>query len=182
MDYLWTPWRYAYVSSAEKAAGCIFCDGPKEDDAQLYIVHRGQRCFVMLNGYPYTPGHVMIVPYAHVAEFRNLPAETAHEMTTLCQRTETVLRDLCRPDGINVGMNIGQAAGADVAEHVHLHVLPRWRNDTNFLSVIGETRVLPLTLAATWEMMKARFLSAANDPPADSSSTGSAPSTMTASA
>jgi ATP adenylyltransferase len=155
MDYLWTPWRYAYVSSTEKTAGCIFCDAPKEkDDAKVYIVHRGEHCFVILNAFPYTPGHVMIVPYAHLDELRRLPVEAAQEMMGLSQRMESVLRELYHPDGINLGMNIGKAAGAGIAGHIHMHVLPRWVADSNFVSVVAETRVLPETLQVTWGRMR----------------------------
>jgi ATP adenylyltransferase len=155
MDYLWTPWRYAYVSSTEKTGGCVFCDAPKEkDDAKVLIVDRGQHCYVILNAFPYTPGHVMIVPYAHLDELQKLPAEAAHEMMALSQRMETVLRELYHPDGINLGMNIGKAAGAGIAGHIHMHALPRWVADANFVSVIGETRVLPETLEVTWKRMK----------------------------
>ena len=151
MDYLWTPWRYAYVSGTEKTVGCVFCDAPKEkDDAKTGIVHRGKSCYVILNTYPYTPGHVMIVPYTHLDELRKLPGEAAQEMMTLSQRMESVLRALYRPDGINLGMNIGKAAGAGIAGHIHMHVLPRWVADANFVSVVGETRVLPETLDVTW--------------------------------
>ena len=155
MDYLWTPWRYAYVSGTEKAAGCVFCEAPKEkDDRKAWIVHRGTYCFVILNTYPYTPGHVMIVPYVHLDELQKLPSEAAQEMMALCQRMETVLRKLYRPDGINLGMNIGKAAGAGIAGHIHMHVLPRWVADANFVSVVGETRVLPETLEVTWGKMR----------------------------
>jgi len=156
MDYLWTPWRYAYVSTAEKASGCVFCYAVNAgDDEKARIVHRGQHCFVILNTFPYTPGHVMIVPYAHLDELRRLPPEAAREMMELSQRMETVLRELYRPDGINLGMNIGKAAGAGIAGHIHMHVLPRWVADANFLSVVGETRVLPETLEETWKRMTA---------------------------
>jgi len=155
MDYLWTPWRYAYVSAAEKTGGCVFCDLPKEtDDSKTLIVHRGKRCFVILNAYPYTPGHVMVVPYAHLDELQKLPVEAANEMIALSQRMETVLRELYKPDGINLGMNIGKAAGAGIAGHIHMHVLPRWLPDANFLSVIAETRMLPETLDVTWKRMR----------------------------
>jgi ATP adenylyltransferase len=154
MDYLWTPWRYAYVSSTEKAAGCVFCEAPKEDDAKARIVHRGQHCYVILNTYPYTPGHVMIVPYAHLDELQKLSTDAANEMMTLSQRMESVLRELYHPDGINLGMNIGKAAGAGIAGHIHMHVLPRWVADANFVSVVGETRVLPETLEVTWGRMR----------------------------
>jgi ATP adenylyltransferase len=156
MDYLWTPWRYAYVSASEKVAGCVFCDAVKAgDDAKARIVYRGQQCFIILNTYPYTPGHVMIVPYTHLDELRKLPPEAANEMMALSQRMESVLRDLYHPDGVNLGMNIGKAAGAGIAGHIHMHVLPRWVADANFMSVVAETRVLPETLDETWKRMTA---------------------------
>jgi ATP adenylyltransferase len=156
MDYLWTPWRYAYVSTAEKASGCVFCNAVKAgDDEKNLIVYRGKYCFVILNAYPYTPGHVMIVPYAHLNELQKLPPEAATEMMALSQRIESVLRELYQPDGINLGMNIGKAAGAGIAGHIHMHVLPRWVADANFVSVVGETRVLPELLAETWKRMTA---------------------------
>jgi ATP adenylyltransferase len=155
MDYLWTPWRYAYVSATEKTAECVFCSAVKEsDDSKVHIIHRGQHCFVILNAFPYTPGHVMIVPYAHLDELQKLPSGAAQEMMALSQLMETVLRQLYHPDGINLGMNIGKAAGAGIAGHIHMHVLPRWVADANFVSVVGETRVLPETLDVTWERMR----------------------------
>jgi ATP adenylyltransferase len=154
MDHLWTPWRYAYVTGAEPKSGCIFCNAPRESDQQARIVHRGAHCYIILNTYPYTPGHVMIVPYAHLDELQKLPADAAQEMMALTQRMETVLRPLYAPDGINLGMNIGKAAGAGVAGHIHMHILPRWVADANFVSVIGETRVLPETLDVTWERIR----------------------------
>jgi len=155
MDYLWTPWRYAYVSGTEKTDGCVFCNAVKEkDDAKALIVYRGKSCFVILNAFPYTPGHVMIVPYAHLDELRKLPIDAANEMMALSQQMESVLRQLYRPDGINLGMNIGKAAGAGIAGHIHMHVLPRWVADANFVSVVGETRILPETLDVTWARMK----------------------------
>ena len=155
MDYLWTPWRYAYVSTTEKTSACVFCDAVQAgDDLKALIVHRAQHCFVILNAYPYTPGHVMIVPYVHLDELRKLPADAANEMMELSQRMESALRELYHPDGINLGMNIGKAAGAGIAGHIHMHVLPRWVADANFLSVVGETRVLPEMLEETWQRMR----------------------------
>ena len=155
MDYLWTPWRYAYVTNAEKVSGCIFCDLPNTgDDAKAHIVHRARHCYIVLNTYPYTSGHVMIVPFAHVDELQKLPADTAHEIIELTQRMEGVLRQLYAPDGVNLGMNIGKAAGAGVAGHVHMHILPRWIGDTNFMTVAGESRVLPESLEITYERIK----------------------------
>ena len=155
MDYLWTPWRYAYVSGAESAKGCIFCEAPMQTDEAARIVYRGKLCYVILNTYPYTNGHVMIVPYIHLDELQRLPADAAHEMMALSQKMEGVLRQLYRPDGINLGMNLGKAAGAGVAGHIHMHMLPRWVADANFVSVIGETRVLPEALEVTWERVRA---------------------------
>lgn len=158
MDYLWTPWRYAYVSTAEKTSTCVFCEAAKAtDDEKNLVVHRGQYCFVILNAYPYTPGHVMVVPYAHLDELAKLPPEAATEMMSLSQRMDALLRELYRPDGINLGMNIGKAAGAGIAGHIHMHVLPRWVADANFVSVVCETRVLPEILEDTWKRMTATF-------------------------
>ncbi len=155
MDYLWTPWRYAYVTAAEKISGCIFCDLSKEgDDAKVRIVYRSQNCYIVLNTYPYTPGHVMIVPFAHLDELQKLPTAAANEMMELAQKMERVLRVLYSPDGINMGLNIGKAAGAGVAGHIHMHVLPRWVADSNFVSVVGETRILPESLEMTYGRIK----------------------------
>ena len=159
MDHLWTPWRYAFVTGAGLISGCIFCDAVKMSDEKARIVHRGTQCFVILNTYPYTPGHVMIVPYAHLDELQKLPPEAATEMMTLAQRMESVLRQLYTPDGINLGMNIGKAAGAGIAGHIHMHVLPRWVADANFMSVVSETRVLPELLQETWARMTAALKS-----------------------
>ena len=157
MDYLWTPWRYAYITNAAKndvSESCIFCELPKLADAEARIVHRGQQCYVVLNTFPYTSGHVMIVQFAHLDELSKFPDTAAHEMMGLLQKMERVLREVYSPDGINLGMNIGRAAGAGVAGHVHMHVLPRWVGDTNFMTVTGETRVLPETLEVTYERIR----------------------------
>jgi ATP adenylyltransferase len=155
MDYLFTPWRYAYVATADSATSCIFCDrapsreANTQEDERNFVVHRGPNCFILLNRYPYTCGHVMIVPYQHLDRLDQLSREAAAEMMTLTQRMEGVLRQLYRPDGINLGMNLGKAAGAGVAGHIHMHVLPRWFADANFMGVVGETRVLPEALEET---------------------------------
>jgi ATP adenylyltransferase len=155
MDYLWTPWRYTYITSADAATGCIFCEQPRlNDDRKAFIVHRGRHCYIILNAFPYTSGHVMIVPYEHVDQLNKLPTEAANELIALAQRIEGALRQVYRPDGLNLGMNLGKAAGAGVAGHIHLHALPRWVADANFVSVIGETRVLPEALETTWERLK----------------------------
>jgi ATP adenylyltransferase len=158
MDYLWTPWRYQYVSTADKAQGCVFCLKAAEgDDEKALIVHRAEHNFIILNAFPYTSGHVMVVPYQHLDELQKLPTAAATEMMALTQKLEGVLRSLYHPDGVNVGMNIGKAAGAGVAGHIHMHVLPRWVADANFMTVIGETRILPEDLAKTWKRIRGAF-------------------------
>jgi ATP adenylyltransferase len=154
MDYLWTPWRYAYITTAGKTDACIFCELPKLPDEEAKIVHRGQHCYIILNSFPYTSGHVMIVPFAHLDELQKLPEATAQEMMALSQKMERVLRQAYSPEGINLGMNLGRAAGAGIAAHVHMHVLPRWLGDTNFMTVTAESRVLPEALEVTYERIK----------------------------
>jgi ATP adenylyltransferase len=158
MDFLFTPWRYAFVTSAEKASECLFCEVLRAgDDKKTFIVHRDKHCFVILNAYPYTSGHVMVVPYQHTDRLQALSPEAAHEMMDLTRKMEGILRDLYHPDGLNVGMNLGKAAGAGIAGHIHMHVLPRWVADASFMSVIGETRVLPEELPTTYQRIKAKF-------------------------
>ena len=158
MDYLFTPWRYAYITQADKATDCLFCVSIQaKDDAKALIVHRGQHCFVMLNAFPYTAGHVMIVPYEHVDQLQKLAIPAAQEMMALTQRIESILRETYKPDGLNLGMNLGKAAGAGVAGHIHMHVLPRWIADANFVSVIGETRIIPEALETTYAKISEKF-------------------------
>ena len=157
MDYLWTPWRYQYVSQtiAGPQPECIFCDAASRSDDDITLVaHRGTSCFVILNRYPYTSGHVMVVPYAHVAELSLCEAATLAEMMQLARRVEGAFKQLYKPDGINFGLNLGRAAGAGIAGHLHMHGLPRWIGDTNFMTVTGETRVHPEELSVTYERMK----------------------------
>ena len=159
MDYLWTPWRHAYISEAAKNKGnpdqCIFCELPKLSDEKAQIVYRGKNCFIILNSFPYTSGHVMVVPFAHLDELQKLPAPVANELIALAQKMEGVLRQVYSPDGINLGMNLGRAAGAGVAGHVHMHILPRWIGDANFMTVVGESRVLPEALEETYKRIRA---------------------------
>ncbi|MDP9266725.1 MAG: HIT domain-containing protein [Acidobacteriota bacterium] len=158
MDRIFTPWRYGYVSQAENAPGCILCDLSQEkDDRKARIVHRGKHCYIVLNAFPYTSGHVMIVPYAHLDTLAQLPRPAADEMMALTQRMEGVLGSVYHPEGMNVGMNIGKAAGAGIAGHIHMHVLPRWTADSNFMTTVGETRVLPEDLAVTWDRLTKAF-------------------------
>jgi ATP adenylyltransferase len=158
MDHLFTPWRYAYVTSTGGPQKCVFCEQLREpDDRKSLIVHRGQHCFIILNVFPYTAGHSMVVPYEHLDALHKLPSAAAQEMMALTQKLEGILRELYRPDGLNLGMNLGKAAGAGVAGHIHMHILPRWVADANFASVIGETRVIPEDLATTYGRIRAKF-------------------------
>jgi ATP adenylyltransferase len=162
MDYLWTPWRYQYMKEAASGVqpDCIFCDAvARKDDAETLVVYRGAKAFIILNRYPYTSGHVMIVPYAHVADLASCEPEALSEIMRLAQRVEAAFRANYTPDGMNLGMNLGRAAGAGVAGHVHLHVLPRWFGDSNFMTVTGETRVHPEELATTYKRLRAALAS-----------------------
>lgn len=153
MDYLWTPWRYQYIAQAAQNAQpeCIFCDAVKRNrDEETLLVHRGRKSFIILNRFPYTSGHVMIVPYAHVAELSACEPEALNEIMELAQRVEAAYRKLYKPEGVNAGMNLGRAAGAGVAGHLHMHMLPRWAGDASFMTVTGETRVLPEDLKTTY--------------------------------
>ena len=156
MDYLWTPWRYSYIAGGVKNDRCIFCVAAEgQDDVQSLIVLRARKSFVILNRYPYTSGHVMIVPYAHEAKLAAIDQETLSELMALAQRLERVLESLYHPEGFNVGINIGRAAGAGIAGHLHMHVLPRWIGDTNFMTTVGETRVQPEELPTTYQRIRA---------------------------
>lgn len=158
MDYLWTPWRYSYITGAEPPQGCVFCSAAQaDDDRENLIVYRGERNFVILNRFPYTNGHVMVVPYDHLGTLERMPDDTLVEMMRLARQSEKHLRAIYRPDGLNLGMNLGRSAGAGIADHVHMHILPRWTGDTNFMTVTGETRVLPEDLPITWEKLTAAF-------------------------
>jgi len=153
VDYLWTPWRYQYIAAA-KDNFCIFCEAAKShDDVSNQIVFRGERNFIILNRFPYTSGHVMVVPYAHVPDLTTSEPATLAEMMALAQRSQTALSTVYRPEGFNLGMNIGRAAGAGVAGHIHLHVLPRWAGDANFMTTVAETRVEPEELVVTYEKL-----------------------------
>ena len=158
MDYLWTPWRYTYITTADKAPSCIFCDLLQSgDDEKALIVHRAEHNFIILNAYPYTSGHCMVVPYEHLDQLNKLSPAAAAEMMDLSRRLETALLEIYKPNGLNLGMNIGKAGGAGVAGHIHMHVLPRWVADSNFMTVIGEARVLPELLPTTYQRLKGKF-------------------------
>ncbi|MCX6055842.1 MAG: HIT domain-containing protein [Chloroflexi bacterium] len=151
MENLWSPWRMKYVTDNEKPGTCIFCNYPSMQDGETnLIVHRGVTAFAILNRYPYTSGHLMIVPFAHVASIEELPGETRSEIMELVNQSIGILRKVYQPGGFNVGINMGTAAGAGIAEHAHVHVVPRWGGDTNFMSTTGETRVMPEDLKVTY--------------------------------
>jgi ATP adenylyltransferase len=153
MDYLFTPWRMAYIRS-EKKEGCIFCEMLEMDDRAALILQRGRHAFLVLNRYPYNNGHYMSVPYRHVDSFENLTAEETAEMMALLSRGLVAVRQAWKPEGFNVGANIGKVAGAGVKDHVHMHVVPRWGGDTNFMPIFGETRVIPQTLEETYNELR----------------------------
>jgi ATP adenylyltransferase len=158
MDFLFNPWRYAYVTAGEKPGECLFCGiSQSRNDEHNLVVHRGQHCYVILNAFPYTSGHVMVVPYEHVDELQKLSITAAGELIALTQKLEGVLRALYRPDGLNLGMNLGKAAGAGIAGHIHMHILPRWVGDVNFMTSVAETRVLPEDLATTYKRIREKF-------------------------
>ena len=158
MDYLWSPWRYQYLTAPRASTGCVFCSIISSDrDEENLIVHRAAHNFVVLNKFPYTSGHLMVVPYAHAAELSAITDEASAEMMALAKQSEAHLRSVYRPDGLNIGMNIGASAGAGVAGHIHAHVLPRWPGDVNFMTTVAETRVIPESLEATYDKLVAEF-------------------------
>jgi ATP adenylyltransferase len=158
MDHLWTPWRMAYLRGEEPLPeDCLFCSAPQMEDAQVHIVHRGNLCYAILNRFPYNNGHLMIVPHAHVATLEELSAEVLAELMALTQLSLQVLREAYNPQGFNVGMNIGEVAGAGVAGHIHLHIVPRWGGDNSYMSTVGKTRVIPEWLDQTYERLRPLF-------------------------
>ena len=158
MSHLWTPWRMSYLQGEERLPeGCLFCIKPQLEDAKAHIIYRGRLCYVVLNRFPYTNGHLMVVPYAHLATLEHLDAETLAELMALTQLSLRVLREAYDPQGFNVGMNIGAVAGAGVAGHVHLHIVPRWGGDTNYMTTTGHTRVIPEWMDQTHERLRPLF-------------------------
>ena len=161
LQRLWTPWRMSYIQGEGKdLGGCPFCVlplGGPEHDAEALILHRGEHAYAILNAYPYNPGHLMAVPYRHVADFDELTPDELHELADLCQQGVRALKETTRPAAFNIGINAGSVAGAGIADHIHQHVVPRWSGDTNFMPVIGQTRVLPELLAETYERLAPAF-------------------------
>ncbi|RPJ22711.1 MAG: HIT domain-containing protein [Chloroflexi bacterium] len=161
MNHIWSPWRMEYIENNNKEEDCIFCIAQeKEDSAENLIAFRGERAYVILNRYPYTSGHLMVVPFDHKPNLEELDPQTRAEMMELSTRCMTVLRKIYVPQAFNMGANIGEAAGAGVKSHVHLHVVPRWAGDTNFMSAVGATRVLPELLEDTYQRVKNGFAEA----------------------
>jgi ATP adenylyltransferase len=161
MERLWSPWRMEYVRSAgrpENDQGCIFCDKPKaSDDAAAYILARSDTAFALLNAYPYNPGHLMVAPFRHTGDLVTLEERELVDSDALILRSIAVLREASAPAGFNLGMNLGRTAGAGVVDHLHWHVVPRWEGDTNFMAVVGETRVLPELLTESYAKLKPLF-------------------------
>lgn len=155
MDHLYTPWRKRYIEGHVQRPVCVFCFEPQlEDGPQNLLVHRGKAVYAILNRFPYTSGHLMIVPYAHLESLENLEDAAQVDMVQLITHSVRVLRKVYKPDGFNIGANIGAAAGAGIAGHLHIHIVPRWGGDTNFMSSLGDTRVLPETLEETFQRLK----------------------------
>lgn len=151
MERIWAPWRMAYID-VPRQEGCVFCNKLSgADDREELILHRGQTCFLIMNLFPYNNGHLMIAPFRHTADLVGLTEEEQAEMMRLTRYCVRVLSEAFRPDGFNLGMNLGKSAGAGVADHLHMHVVPRWDGDTNFMPVLGETKVLPDALYATYD-------------------------------
>jgi ATP adenylyltransferase len=161
---MWAPWRLSCIRGRSPEE-CIFCRAATpdadEDDQSHHVVHRGERCFVMLNAYPYASGHVMVSPYTHVSSIEELAAPTLSELMSLAQRALAALRANYGPEGFNLGINQGRIAGAAFEDHVHLHVVPRWGGDNNFMPVVGGTRLLPQALEESWAELRERFAEAA---------------------
>ena len=161
MDRLWSPWRAKYIASGVDAESstCVFCEIGRdtENDLSNYVVFRGQLNFVALNLFPYITGHLLVIPYGHLGEFDSASKDVTDEMMDLTKRSQAALREVYKPAGFNMGMNLGAAAGAGIVDHIHIHILPRWSGDTNFMTTVAETRVLPESLADTYAKLRTAF-------------------------
>jgi ATP adenylyltransferase len=155
MDRLWATWRMRYIESADAQPGCIFCDFPAEQrDPERLILHRGQHTFIILNAYPYSNGHLMVTPYRHTANLDDLEDAELLDLMANTRLAVNLLKAAFKPDGFNIGINMGRVAGAGIADHVHMHIVPRWSGDTNFMTVIGDARVIPESLDVVYERLK----------------------------
>jgi ATP adenylyltransferase len=153
MDYIWAPWRLEFILKGDES-GCFLCEKPKDNsDAANYILHRGKYNFIILNAFPYNPGHMLIAPYRHTAQLTELESDESNEHFELIKFGVKLLATVIKPDGYNVGMNLGRVAGAGVADHLHTHIVPRWQGDSNFMQVVGDTKVIPEALAKTYSKL-----------------------------
>ncbi len=157
MEQIWAPWRMRYIEM-EKPRECILCEKPgQSNDALNYILYRGDKNFVIMNSYPYNPGHLMIAPYRHLANLEELTDEERQEHFEIVSRSIKILKQVFNPAGFNIGINLGRAAGAGLDDHIHTHIVPRWQGDTNFMPVLSEAKVIPQALAETYEKLKGKF-------------------------
>ncbi len=157
MEHIWAPWRIGYIEM-KRPEKCILCEKPGEsNDENNYILYRGRRNFVILNSYPYNPGHLMVAPYRHIANFEELTEEERHEHFEIISRAIIIIKQVFNPGGFNIGMNIGRIAGAGIEDHIHSHIVPRWSGDTNFMTTIADVRVIPEALAATYQKLAGKF-------------------------
>jgi len=163
VDRLWSPWRLEYITGGGRKADCIFCEVARPPEPDSLVVFEGSACYVILNLYPYNNGHLMVVPYRHVATLTGLTGDEMNEVGQLTQRCEAALGEVYQPHGFNVGINLGAAAGAGVRDHIHVHVVPRWNGDTNFMPVVGNTRVLPEDLGASAARLRPVFARLASE-------------------
>lgn len=157
---LWSPWRSEYIVSARsKMPRCIFCELQQDPakDEENFVLHRGSTSYVVLNLYPYVSGHLLVAPYAHTGDLDSTVKEITDELMDLSKRCQTALRDVYKPDGFNLGMNLGSAAGAGVVDHIHIHILPRWNGDTNFMTTVSDSRVLPEDLSSTYQKLRGKI-------------------------
>lgn len=157
MEQIWAPWRMEYIQM-EKQEGCVLCQKPRENnDIINHILYRGDKNFIIMNSYPYNPGHLMVAPYRHIANLEELTDEELHEHFEIVSRSIKLLRRVFNPGGFNIGINMGKVAGAGMEDHIHTHIVPRWQGDTNFMPVISDTRVVPEALAETYKKLKDKF-------------------------
>ena len=157
MDYMWAPWRMEYILSS-KPAGCIFCDKPQQNtDRENLILYRGETCFVIMNYYPYNNGHLLIVPYRHISNLEDLTTQEQAEIMSVLAKSNEIIKETMNPDGLNIGMNLGKVAGAGIDDHLHFHIVPRWNGDTNFMPVLGHTKVLAQALYESWDSLMPHF-------------------------
>jgi ATP adenylyltransferase len=157
MEQIWAPWRIEYILK-DKPEGCILCEKPEEEkDTENYILYRGEKNFIIMNSYPYNPGHLLVAPYRHIGSLEELTTEERNEHFEMVCRAIGVLREAFSPGGFNIGANMGKEAGAGIADHFHSHIVPRWHGDTNYMTVLADVRVVPQALAETYQKLEGKF-------------------------